>query len=78
MARGGKDKFLQSLCLHLSLYLYLYLCIYTYRNVCLWERRDSHVLLEVDGIAAHDSSHLRLAFDVDHLVLGQAEAPVNC
>ena len=34
-----------------------------------------HVLLEVDGVAAHNRSNLRLALDVDHLVLWQAETP---
>ena len=34
-----------------------------------------HVLLEVDGVAAHHGSNLRLALDVDHLVLWQAETP---
>ena len=34
-----------------------------------------HVLLEVDGVASHHRSNLRLALDVDHLVLWQAETP---
>ena len=36
---------------------------------------NSHVLLEVDGVASHHRSNLRLALDVDHLVLWQAETP---
>ena len=54
------------------------LCLCLCICVCLCEGRDSHVLLEVDGVAPHDGAHLGLALDVDHLVLGQAEAPLNC